>query len=202
MRWKRAVQRRPHQLGHAGVDDREVARRRARLHVDDAREQHAGRPDDRAARLDDDRQARRAGPRRRAPPRSRRPTAPVRRRTRCRGRRRRRRTRARARPPAPGAAKPASRAAAAPQRVERGDLRADVHVDGDQLERGPRRPAPRAGARASSSGTPNLLIFRPVEMCGMALRVDVRVDADRDARDRPAARRSPRRAPARRPTRR
>ena len=36
----------------------------------------------------------------------------------------------------------------------------------DELERRPRRAASRSSARASSSGTPNLLIFRPVEMCG------------------------------------
>ena len=45
------------------------------------------------------------------------------------------------------------------------DLRADVHVDGDQLQDG-RPPSVANSSRASSTGTPNLLIFSPVEMCG------------------------------------
>ena len=53
-------------------------------------------------------------------------------------------------------------------------------------------------SRASSSGTPNLLILSPVEMCGWLLRVDVGVDAERDARARlPLARRARRCARAR-----
>ena len=48
-------------------------------------------------------------------------------------------------------------------------------------------------SRAASTGTPNLLILRPVEMCGWLLRVDVGIDPDGHAR-RPSQplRRSPR----------
>ena len=52
---KGAVERRPHQLGHAGVEDDERAARRVLLDVDDAREQHAGGADERAAGLDHER---------------------------------------------------------------------------------------------------------------------------------------------------
>ena len=52
------------------------------------------------------------------------------------------------------------------QRIERRDLRSDVHVDRDQPQQRAAPAASASSARASSSGTPNLLIFRPVEMCG------------------------------------
>ena len=57
---KGAVERRPHQLGHAGVDDREVAVRAAGLQIGDPGDERARRAGDGASRLDDDRQLRRA----------------------------------------------------------------------------------------------------------------------------------------------
>ena len=54
---ERAVERRPHQFGHAGVEHHEASAAGVRLDVDDAREQHACGADQRAARLDDERQA-------------------------------------------------------------------------------------------------------------------------------------------------
>ena len=53
---KRAVQRRPQELGHAGIEDGEVAGRVPGLEIDHLRDEHACRPDDRAAWLDHDRQ--------------------------------------------------------------------------------------------------------------------------------------------------
>ena len=54
---ERAVQHRPHQLGHARIEDHEHLAVRPVLDVDDARQQRAGGRDDAAARLEDDRQA-------------------------------------------------------------------------------------------------------------------------------------------------
>ena len=186
---ERAVERRAHQLGHAGVDDDEVARRRC------------------------------AASRRRRAPAARRPARRSRgpARARSAGRWRaiastsvgdvvlgRRHAAAVVRDAEPAAevdvlerdarrAQLAARARGqrggrAPQRIERRDLRSDVDVDGDELERRPRGRSSRAAPRASSSGTPNLLIFRPGRDVRMALGVDVRVDAKRDARRRVRAR--------------
>ena len=70
--------------------------------------------------------------------------------------------------PAPrsSAAKGDQRFGGALERLEMGDLRADVAVQPDDLH-APALPRIRRHiSRASSMATPNLLLFRPVEMCG------------------------------------
>ena len=54
----------------------------------------------------------------------------------------------------------------APERLELGDLRADVAVQPDDLRRRLRPRMRRHISRASAMATPNLLLLRPVEMCG------------------------------------
>ena len=195
---ERAVERRPHQLGHAGVDDRRTRSSAVRGLMSMTRAtQRAGRR----------RQS--TGPARR---RSAAPVVPD-----CVDERRHVVGRPTApsppsyempRPPptstyssgdarllqlAADAGEPAPRRARSGS--SDGDLRADVHVHRDQLQRRPRRRASASSSRASSSGTPNLLIFRPVEMCGWLLasmsgltRIATRAGAPRRARDRLDAR--------------
>ena len=186
---KRAVERRPHQLGHAGVDHDEVARRVARLDVDDAREQHAGRPAiARPGSIDDrQRRSRRTALDQRADVVGR-ATAPRRRRTRCRARRRGRRIRAEI--ACCSSSPPASAASAAARRSGSSEViceptwtwTATSFSDGrvvsvcEQLARVVERHAELVDLEAGRN-------------VRMALGVDVRVDADRDARRRvPAAR--------------
>ena len=54
---ERAVEHRPDQLGHPGVEDDEQLSAWLLLDVDDTRQQRAGGPDDAAARLEDDGEA-------------------------------------------------------------------------------------------------------------------------------------------------
>ena len=141
--------------------------RGARLHVDDARDERAGRPR-RSRGPARSRSAARVGRTastsadtyslRRSARRGRRRKSP--------GRRRRRRIRARRPRRSQLRGQLRSERAARRSGSSRRDLRSDVDVN--------RRPASATGApaivanssRASSSGTPNLLILRPVEMCG------------------------------------
>ena len=77
-----------------------------------------------------------------------------------------------------------ARCGRAAQRIEVGDLRADVRVQADDLEPVARGRA-RGRCRATSSmAMPNLLALRPGGDVRMAPRVDVGVDAQRDARAR------------------
>ena len=94
----RAVQRRPHQLRHPRIDDREFALFVPRLQIGDPREERACRAGNDAARLDDHRQVRVAHLGRRAPPRTPRWPAAADRRRECRGLHPDRRTRAGSRP--------------------------------------------------------------------------------------------------------
>ena len=176
---ERAVEHRPHQLGHAGIEDHERASVRPILDVDDPRQERARGSDDVASGLEDDGQAGVRGRPAAAPQRIPALTAPVTRRT----------------TPKPAAEIQVidddpvvaqfarechDRLGRPAERIEVGDLRSDVDVEADDLERlAPRER--RQISRAASSAMPNLLVLSPVEICGWLRRVDVRVDPERDS---------------------
>ena len=128
-----AVEGGPHQLGHAGVEHREARAVVVLLDVDDARQERAGGADQRAARLDDEGKPVRLQDRQNGAPRTRR-------------RRDRRAVVGNAEAAAEVEVLERDAVAAqlagerdrtlggAAQRLERGDLRADVDVKADRRE--------------------------------------------------------------------
>ena len=161
---ERPVERRPQQFGHAGVEHDEMLVARLSLHVHDPGDQRAGGSDDRAAGFDHQRKARRPdaiengrclvveGRRRRHCRRCPQPATEI-------------EVPIGTPPPAPRA-QSRSRGGGASDRVE--GQSSVIRRAGEAQRRGCSRTASRHGElrAASSSGTPNLFLRRPVEMCG------------------------------------
>ena len=179
---ERVVERRPHQLGHAGIEHDESLRARELFDVDDPGQQHAGRSDQHAAGLDRHLQA--------AAARGRHQRANVLRRI------------------DDGAAvvrnaEPAAhvemlqldalaaqiarqrdhRFGRLAERIERGDLRADVDVRADRQQAAARRHLAKQRRRLVDRHA-ELVRLQPGGNVRMAPRVDVGIDAQRDARRR------------------
>ena len=177
---ERPVKGRPQQLGHAGIDDGEVALGRARLEIDHPRNEDAGRSRDGAAGLDDNGQpcaadfgdecGRIGGGRRHIAAVVRDPETA---------------TQIQVLEHHPDArhfvAQASDERRGVPQWIERRDLRSDVHVDRDELQ----RTACRNGREQLARGVERHAELVDLEArgnVGVAFRVDVRVDSDRDAR--------------------
>ena len=164
---KRAVERGPHQLRHAGVEDREPRAARIFLHVHDAREEQAGGAHESASGLEHDGAARSSRhPSRMAARVIRRCRDAPRRRTRCRARRRDPRGRARCR-------RRAGRSTSATiRRAARASGSSDVICEPtwmctpDRVAARPsRRPRDR-GPALTRSARRTCWCASPVEMCG------------------------------------
>ena len=136
---KGVVERRPHQLGHAGIEHDEALRARELLDVDDRRQQHAGRADEDAAGLDRHLQAAAARRRDQRADVRRPDRRPGCRRRKCRARRPCRDAASSMPSPRRSRASATTASAALAERIERGDLRSDVHVRADRQQPAPRR---------------------------------------------------------------